>query len=85
VLQVIPSFQLFQQYFICISGLSLRATWTKTIHLLCLITLITFVEDKDYRTCNKHNQLDTHYTVFPHPETSPHLQPHTTVTNPAFV
>jgi hypothetical protein len=22
---------------------------------------------------------------FPHPETSPHLQPHTTVTNPAFV
>jgi hypothetical protein len=23
--------------------------------------------------------------VFPHPETSPHLQPHTTVTNPAFV
>jgi hypothetical protein len=23
--------------------------------------------------------------VFPHPETNPHLQPHTTVTNPAFV
>jgi hypothetical protein len=23
--------------------------------------------------------------VFPHPETNPHLQPHTTVTNPTFV
>jgi hypothetical protein len=29
--------------------------------------------------------VDTTIWIFPHPETSSHLQPHTTVTNPAFV